>query len=95
MKGKWIHVSSVHIAPASDADVDRGLVGFVQFVLDDAVRIEAAVRRTASGVLRLSFPERCDSRGRRHARVRPLDQRVRESIERQVFEALGLEEVAR
>ena len=48
-----------------------------------------AVRRTLSGRLALSFPERRDGNGRSHALVRPFDDATRRAIEVQVFSALA------
>jgi DNA-binding cell septation regulator SpoVG len=72
-----------------------GLVGWVGFVLGGIVQVDGVtLRETAAGALRLSFPERRDGRGRRHPIVRPLGDAARREIERQVFAALGITEVA-
>ncbi|MCB9914840.1 MAG: septation protein SpoVG family protein [Planctomycetes bacterium] len=89
-----LRVSEVRLMPA--ADTRSGLLGFVAFVLNEALRVDGvALRRTADGRLVLSFPARRDRKGQDHPILRPLGDQARESIERQIFEALGLAEVAR
>jgi DNA-binding cell septation regulator SpoVG len=70
-----------------------GLIGWVAFTLIGAVRVDGiALRRSLAGDLILSFPERTDGGGRRHPILRPIDDRTRREIERQVLTALRLEE---
>lgn len=77
-----------HAAPAGVAD--PGLVGWVAFVVNDALGIDnVAVRRNRAGVLRLVYPTRTDREEREHPIVKPLDDHARREIERQVFAALG------
>ncbi|MBI1852637.1 MAG: hypothetical protein HYR85_20020 [Planctomycetes bacterium] len=80
-----IEVSGVRFR-AADAKWQRtGLVGFVAFVLNRDLRIEATVRRTNSGVLRLSYPAHRDQFGLQHFAVHPVHDRARVEIERQVL----------
>lgn len=84
-------VSSVTFARAQHADRQRGLLGWVSLVLDDSVLLDGiALRRTANGHLKLSFPARRDRDGRAHPYVRPLDNEARLAIEEQVLAALDL-----
>ena len=85
-------VTEVRLSRALDQS--RGLVGWLSFVLNENLRLDGiALRRTREGDLRLSFPERRDSDGRRHPVVRPLDAEARDEIEAQVFQALEAQEV--
>ena len=84
-------VTEVRLSPVTRQDRQRGLLGFVRCVLGGSVLIDGvALRRTTDGVLALSFPVRRRARGRFHGVLRPLDNRARLEIERQVFAALGL-----
>lgn len=77
----------------SSASDRSGLLGWVSLTLNDSVRLDGlALRRTLRARLTLSFPVRKDRSGNKHPLVRPLDNETRVEIERQVFEALGLEE---
>jgi hypothetical protein len=85
-------VTKVRFHPASPGIGDAGLVGFVAFVVNDALGIDnVALRRNPAGVLRLVYPTRTDRAEREHPIVRPLDDDARRSIERQVLDALGFE----
>ena len=95
MKNQLV-VSHVRFTAAPDATQETGLLGWLSLVLNGSLQLEGVtLRRTAHGRLALSFPARRDASGRQHAYVQPLDDRARREIERQVFMALGLEEVAR
>ena len=79
-----------HTAPALDRA--RGLLGWVSFVVDGRLRLSSiAVRRTLEGRMALSFPARIDGAGNQRFYIRPLDNHTRHEIERQVFQAIGLE----
>jgi len=82
-------ISHVVFSAAPRRDIRSGLLGFVAFDFAGFRFDGVAVRRTRDGRLVLSFPERTDSRGNRHAIVRPLD--ARRQIEDSVFRALGLD----
>ena len=87
-------VSRVRFNRSSDHDTATGLLGWVSLVLNGRLRLDGvALRRTHGGGLRLSFPERRDSAGRRHSLVRPLDAQARADIEAQVLAALETEGV--
>ncbi len=90
-------VSNVAFKRAVDWRQSTGLLGWVAFVLDDGLAVDGVtVRRTACGVLALSFPARTDAGGRRHPILRPLDEETRRDIESQVFASLAIgEEEAR
>ncbi len=91
-----IKLSQIQFTAAPSADVERGLLGHVNFVLNAGLRIDGvAVRRTLNGRYALSYPARRDRRGRQHPLIQPLGDRVRREIEFAVFKALGIEEAAR
>ena len=79
------------------ADDEReGLLGFLSILYGDLVIDGVTVRRTATGRLALSFPERRDRKGRAHSVVRPIDDAARREIEAAVFgEATLASEVER
>lgn len=84
-------VTTTGVVCGSDSEVREGLLAWVTLVLNDALIVDSVtLRRTASGRLRLSFPEKTDGRGNRHSIVRPLSSEAREELERQVFQQLGL-----
>jgi hypothetical protein len=86
----------VRFVAASPEDVERGLLGWISLVLNDSIQIDGVtLRRTASGLLGLSFPARRDGAGRQHALVKPLDDRARREIEHRIFASLGLEDAHR
>ncbi len=68
------------------ADDERaGLLGYLSLLYGDVIIDGVTVRRTADGRIALSFPERRDRQGRRHAVVRPIDDAARRAIEAAVF----------
>ena len=82
-------VTDVRFHPAHHGDQAAGLLGWTSFVLDESLLVTSvAVRRTRDGVLTLSFPERTDRAGHRHAILRPLGDERRKQIEQCVFDAL-------
>lgn len=86
-------ISDVEFHAASPSDRRAGMLGWIGFTLDDAIRVDGvALRRTLDDRLVLGFPARRDRSGRQHAYVRPVDDRSRCEVERQVFAALGLTE---
>ena len=86
-----VFVDEVRLTGASRRERASGLLGFVTFRLNRCLRIDgASLRRTATGRVALSFPERRDRFGFAHPVVRPLDDRTRSEIEAQIFAALGI-----
>lgn len=84
-----ITIRDLAFTPAPAGLRDEGLLGWVTFVLADAVRIDGVqVRRTRLGRRCLSFPHRVDSAGTRHDLVAPIDAAARAEIEEQVLAAL-------
>ena len=63
----------------------RGLLGYLSVFYGAIIVDGITVRRTITGKLTLSFPERRDARGNRHAVVRPVDDSARRAIEAAVF----------
>ncbi len=86
-------VADARLTWASPRHQDDGLLGWVRVVLDGGLALDGlSLRRTLNGRMVLAFPSRRDGAGRSHAYIRPVDNDVRVSFERQVFEALGVEE---
>jgi hypothetical protein len=69
----------------SEDDARHGLLGYLSLFYGVVIIDGVTVRRTADGRLCLSFPERRDGKGRRHAIVRPIDDNARRAIEAAVF----------
>lgn len=69
----------------SAEDERQGLLGYLTIFYGAVLIDGVTVRRTAEGRLALSFPERRDSKGRRHSVVRPIDDDARRAIEAAVF----------
>jgi hypothetical protein len=88
-------VTRLRFSRASQADIQRGLLGYIAVVVNDALAIDGiTLRRTAGGRVALSYPARRDTANRQHALIRPLD-RVRSEFECQIFAALALEQGGR
>lgn len=84
-------ISEVRLRPTTADDTTGGLLGFVSFVVNGALRLDGiALRLTRDGRHALSFPARRDRHGRRRAPVLPISDETRREIERQVFAALAL-----
>lgn len=88
-------VSVAAFTPAPPLDVADGLLGWVDLEVGGLVVIHGvALRRSRRGGLALSWPAKDDSQGNRRAVVRPLDDRARVAIERQVFGELQRRRIA-
>ena len=84
------NVTDVHFVRAGYAEEQRGLLGWASFRIGDRLRADGvAVRRTASGRLALSFPERVDRAGNRHPYLRPLDDEARVELEAAIIGAIA------
>jgi DNA-binding cell septation regulator SpoVG len=84
-----MHITDVHFVAAEPHDVRRGLLGFLSFVLDRCLRLDSiTVRRTRSGLIRLSFPVRHDAAGHQHPYIRPINDTARQEIEKAVLRSL-------
>ena len=82
-------VRVVSFAPASRKDQLTGQLGWLILDVAGLLRLEGvSLRRTATGRVALSFPQRRDARERIHDIVRPLDDTARRVIERQVLASL-------
>jgi len=92
-----IGIDDVAFRGAGWADVEKGLLGWAEFTVNGAVRVDGvAVRRTLDGRYTLSFPGRQAHGGRRHFWVRPVTDAARLEIEHQVLGAIGIaDEVSR
>jgi hypothetical protein len=80
---------------ASDAEIRTGLLGYLSIHYGDLVLDGVTLRRKSDGGFALSWPAKTDRGGRRHAYVRPVDDRVRRAIEREVLAQLGQREDGR
>lgn len=90
-----IRISDVQLARAAYQDQATGLLGWISFVVNEAIRHDGvALRVSATGKPYLAFPARRDSDGNDHAIVRPINDAARREVERQVFEQLGLARVS-
>jgi hypothetical protein len=90
-----LRVSDLRFSEASEADARTGVIGWVRFIVNDALSLDGVVlRRTASGRMTLSFPARRDGRGIQRFFVRPITDEARRELERQVFERLHLDREA-
>jgi hypothetical protein len=87
-------VTVTRFAPAPPSDQARGLLAYVTIAVN-GLRIDGiTLRRTARGHLTVSYPERVDAAGRRHALIWPLAPEVRAAIEERVFAAWECELIA-
>jgi hypothetical protein len=80
-----LRVSRVRWVVAGPAQLAGGVIGYVDFVLNDALAVRGVqLRRTLAGRLAISWPR--DARAR--PVVFPIDDAARLELERQVFAAL-------
>ena len=92
MRSSSFRASAIRFAPAGPRDRATGLLGWVTCTVGDLVLDGITVRRTRHGRLTLSFPARRGRGGESHAFIRPLDDRARLAIEREIFDAIDLGE---
>ena len=76
-------------AKGTDEDRRHGLLGYLSVFYGDLILDGIVVRRTADGRYALSFPARTDRAGRRHSYIRPVDDQVRQAVEREILWQLG------
>lgn len=88
----YLHISDVRINCGTLSDQYAGLLGFLEFTLDGAVRVEGIeLRRGRDGRLFLTFPPRRDRSGDPRFYVHPVDAGARCTLERAIFAAIGLD----
>ncbi|MCP4036597.1 MAG: hypothetical protein GY733_06645 [bacterium] len=88
-------VTDAEFAPALARDRDRGLIGYVQVVINDTMVLDGLTLRVSSDGRRyLSYPSKSTRGGSRFPYIRPISERVRQDLQRQVFLALEIEEGA-
>lgn len=75
---------------ATDAQRATGLLAWLTIETERLVLDSVQLRRTLDGRHVLSWPERRDAGGRKHAVVRPVDDDARRAIEAAIFEQLGV-----
>lgn len=79
-------ISSVRILRARPKERRQGLIGWVSFVLDDALLVDnLALRRSRDGDLVFAWPARKDRAGDLHHHIRPIGDRERDLIEGQLL----------
>ena len=85
-----VSVSEVRFTAASPEDLESGLLGFVDLVLNGAIRLSGlTLRRTKNRGLALSYPARRDGSRMDQFYFRPIHDGARQELERQVIAALG------
>lgn len=83
-------VDDVYFTRAPEDLQRTGLIGWIRCIISGTLQLDGiALRRTSTGRLRLSFPERVDGAGRNHPIVRPMTEELRREIERQILDVLG------
>jgi hypothetical protein len=88
-------IHDLRATPASDAEAERGLLGYLRFEYGGLVLDGVTLRRTLDGRLTLGWPERRDGQGRRHPLVRPSSDAARRELEDAVIAELDRQELAR
>jgi len=84
-------VSNVGLKRAPARLVREGLLGYLTLTINESLILDGiTLRRSLRGRHYLSYPSRAGSDGDRHPHIRPLGDRARTDIERQVFRFLGL-----
>jgi hypothetical protein len=79
---------------AGDDEQRDGLIGFLSLFVGDLIVDNVTLRRTLDGRYALSWPARVDNHCKKHASVRPLNDQIRQRIEREIFaELAGREEL--
>lgn len=81
-------ISDVRSKPATQAEVETGLLAYVSFAFA-GLRFEATLRRSRNSRLYIAFPGRISADGERHSLVTPLTPRLRTRIESSIIEQLG------
>ncbi len=90
---KSLYVTDATLSPALQHDRARGLIGFVQIVINDTIALDGVTLRVDSDGRRyLGYPSRDTRGGSRFPYIRPLDENARQDVQRQVFAALGIDE---
>jgi len=89
-----VKLSAVHLTLGTKEDLRDGLFGYIRCRYGD-LRIDGlTLRKNRRGRLVIGYPAREDSRGGRHAYVRPANRSVRRQFEAKLIGGLGLGEDA-
>ena len=83
-----VRIIDVRLVPAPASLAHTGLLGFVSCSVNGVALDGIAVRRSRSGEVALTFPERRDAAGRHHRYFRLLDAGARADLEAQVLTEL-------
>lgn len=85
-------VDDIQFKAAGPAERRTGLLGWASFRLDGSLEVNGVtVRHTRDHRITISFPARYDRQGNKHFVLRPLHERARRAIERQLLDALGID----
>ena len=86
-----LSLSDFRFTPANRIEMKTGLLGWIAFTIDGALRVDGVtLRRTTEGRLALSFPAKTSSDGRKRSILWPVSNTARQAIESIVFEYLYL-----
>ena len=86
-----IKVDDIHFNLSSSQEIKNGQLGRITCTLNDVVQIKGiTIRYGPDRGLHLNFPAQQKPNGRPFFYVRPKDDQIRHSIERQIFNALGV-----
>lgn len=88
MTRKEIVITDVTFAPASKVDQATGLVSYVACTWNGIARLDCmTIRRSREGQLYVGYRAKTNAWGIQFPYLRLLDDRVRESVERQILAA--------
>ncbi len=84
-----LHVSRVRLTRGSARDKERGLVGYIRFLLNGWLQLDGlTLRRRAEGGHAISYPLRKRCGDQEHHVVYPIDERARGRLDALLLEAL-------
>ncbi len=90
-----LYVTHAEVSPAELRDRERGLLGYVQVIVNDMIVLDGlTLRKGVDGRRYLGDPSKGTRSGSRFPYIRPLSEEARQDVQRQVFTALEIEENA-
>lgn len=91
-RGTRIEITEVRFSASSSSDQARGMLGWIGFLIDGWLRVDAAtLRRSRSGELYVAYPARSDAQGRQHYFLHPISDTARREVQCQVLKAIAAE----